>query len=144
MVRAWSDGSDVIRPQDIFSSPTGIAMAILRGDPTRAYPYIHKIVTDSNGTFTSVTASEIRASRRLVEDEGLAPCNSASAAVAGLARLAKEGAIQKDATILVNLTGSDPTAAADNSKGHRLVRIEDKWLLEGPVPERIRVLWDTR
>jgi threonine synthase len=38
MVRAWQAGSETIRPQDIVHKPEGIAKAILRGDPSRAYP----------------------------------------------------------------------------------------------------------
>ena len=144
MVRAWQDGSAVIRPQDVFDSPTGIAMAILRGDPTGAYPFIHEIVSDSDGTFTAVDASRIRAARRMVEDEGLTPCYSASAAVAGLIRLVREGAIKKNDNILVNLTGSDQAVCPDTSQIRRLVREEGRWLLEDPADERVCDLWETR
>ena len=143
MVRAWRGGSAVIRPQDVVDSPTGIAMAILRGDPSGAYPCIHELVTDSEGAFTAVDASHIRAARRMVEDEGLTPCFSASTAVAGLARLAREGAIHKNDNILVNLTGSDQAANPGTSKFCRLIRAKGRWLLENPVDERIRDLWET-
>jgi len=119
-------------------------MAILRGDPTGAYPFIHEIVSDSDGTFTAVDASRIRDARRMVEDEGLTPCYSASAAMAGLIRLVREGAIQKNDNILVNLTGSDQAVNPDTSQIRRLVREEGRWLLEDPADERVRDLWETR
>jgi hypothetical protein len=44
----------------------------------------------------------------MVEDlEGISPCFNASAAVAGLIRVAQAGGIGADETVLVNLTGSD-------------------------------------
>jgi len=108
MVSAFEAGSKTIRPEDIVRRPTGIASAILRGDPTRVYPYVREIVVESGGTFASVNEGEIRQARRMVEEyEGLSPCFTASTAVAGLVRLAKEGLIHADQTVLVNLTGAD-------------------------------------
>src|SRR5581483_748360 len=60
MVRAFEDGSPVIRPGDIVERPTGIATAILRGDPSRAYPYVREIVLESRGRFVAVAETEIR------------------------------------------------------------------------------------
>jgi hypothetical protein len=68
MARAFADGSEVIRPEDIVHKPTGIAQAILRGDPTRVYPYVRRIVLESNGTFATVNEQEIREARRMVEE----------------------------------------------------------------------------
>ena len=108
MVRAYADNSDVIRPDHRVARPTGIAQAILRGDPTRAYPHIRRIVIESNGNLVSVSEQEIRDARRDVEaQEGVRPCFSASAAVAGLTKLARDGAIDRDAVVVINLTGAD-------------------------------------
>jgi len=49
MVRAFQAGSNEIRPQDIVERPTGIADAILRGNPSGAYPYVARIVRESGG-----------------------------------------------------------------------------------------------
>jgi threonine synthase len=66
---------------------TGIAEAILRGDPSRVYPYVKSIVVESGGDCVSVTENEIREARRLTEEsEGVSPCFSAATAVAGLIR----------------------------------------------------------
>ena len=47
MVHAFADGSEVIRPEHLVANPTGIAEAILRGDPTKAYPHVRRIVIES-------------------------------------------------------------------------------------------------
>lgn len=145
MVRAWRSGSAVIRPQDIVAAPKGIAKAILRGDPTGAYPYIHEIVTESGGAFAEVDETRIREARRMVEElEGLSPCFSASAAVAGLVRMVGEGVVDRDANVLVNLTGSDQAADPGATDCHRVVRVNGEWRLDNPVEGRVADLWDTR
>jgi len=108
MVRAFSDGSETIRAEDRVAMPDGIAEAILRGDPTRAYPHVRRIVVDSRGGFVAVSEDEIRAARRLVEDEeGISPCFSASAAVAGVIKRVAEDPSMARSLIVVNLTGAD-------------------------------------
>jgi len=108
MVRAFAENSEIIRPEHRIACPSGIAEAILRGDPSRAYPHIRRIVMQSGGTFVAVGEAEIRAAREDCETlEGVRVCFSAAAAVAGLAALTKTGAIAPNAVIVVNLTGSD-------------------------------------
>ncbi len=128
MVRAFHDESEVIRREDIVQKPSGIAKAILRGDPSRVYPYIRKIVIESNGTFVVVSESEIRDARRMLEEyEGLSPSFSASAAFAGLLQKVKTGTFPRSDTVLVNLTGGNrqPFDAALNV--HWLRRSGDSW-----------------
>lgn len=108
MVRAWSDGSETIQPGHIVSNPVGIAKAILRGDPTRVYPYMREIVKESGGTFLSASEQEIREARELVlKLEGIDICYSASTAVAAVIKSARRNAIDKTERVLINLTGSD-------------------------------------
>ena len=133
MVRAWRDGSAVIRPEDIVRNPRGIAMAILRGDPSGAYPYVHRAVTRSEGTMVSVGETEIREARDLVASrEGVDPCYSAAAAVAGLARAAREGAVDRDQAVLVNLTGRERPPVPPVRTARRLVRSGDDWVPAEP------------
>ena len=64
-------------------------MAILRGDPSRAYPYIYRILKESGGNLLAVTAEEIiEAKERLKKLESIDACFSASTAVAGLIKSA--------------------------------------------------------
>jgi threonine synthase len=108
MVSAWTAGAHSIRPEDVVARPTGIASAILRGDPSRAYPYVRAIVAESSGAFTAVSEAEIRVARDLIEElESIRPCFSAAAAVAGAAKLRRGGDLSPEATVLVNLTGRD-------------------------------------
>ncbi|MFM7085850.1 MAG: pyridoxal-phosphate dependent enzyme [Cyanobium sp.] len=108
MVSAWTAGSPVIRPQDIVRQPSGIAMAILRGDPSRAYPYVYRAVQESGGEIRAATQADILEAQALVRDrEGIEICCSAATAVAAMVQRARLGLFRPDETILVNLTGSD-------------------------------------
>ena len=125
MVRAFSEGSATIQPHHIVPRPSGIAMAILRGNPTRAYPPIRRIVIESNGGFVSVSEAEIRETRQMVEElEGVSPCFSASTALAGLIKQVRTQAFPKKDTVLVNLTGGDRVNA--HPPGHVI------WMRRGP------------
>jgi len=142
MVRAFEDGSEVIRPGDIVHKPTGIAEAILRGDPTKAYPYVRQIVVESNGTFVAVSEGEIREARCMVEElEGISPCFSASAALAGLMRLVCRGAFPHNDTVMVNLTGSDRQPSGTSKQVHWLRASNGGWAPEDPGDELAQAYW---
>lgn len=128
MARAFREGSETILPEHIVPHPRGIASAILRGDPTRAYPYVREIVLDSRGTMTTVSEAEIRAARQMVNEyEGIDPCFSASTSLAGLVKLVREGKFPTNETVLVNLTGGDrPPSAVDEVRW--LKRDQDEWI----------------
>ena len=90
---------------------------ILRGNPSRVYPHVRRIVRASGGTFEVVSEDAIREARRLVEElEGISPCSfAAAAAVAGVVQLRRRDELAPDDTVLVNLTGREregPTAIA--------------------------------
>jgi threonine synthase len=108
MANAFHEGHEQIQQHHIIAKPDGIAEAILRGNPTKAYPYINKMVRDSRGDFVVVTEAEIKEARTLVEEmEGLYPCNSASTAVASVIKQIRNDRISKNDTVMVNLTGGD-------------------------------------
>ena len=139
MVRAFGDGSDTIRPEHLVPRPTGIAEAILRGDPTRAYPRVRRIVVESAGGFTAVSEGEIREARRKVEElEGLSPCFSASAAVAGLMKRVRAGGVDRNAVVVVNLTGSDRPDAQASSDIRWIDRSPEGWTAEPPASLTLR------
>lgn len=143
MVRAFQAGSPVIRPGDVVHRPTGIAEAILRGDPTKAYPHVREIVVESGGTFVAVSEAQIREARRMVEElEGISPCFSASAALAGVVRLVRSGDFPRNDTVLINLTGRDRRPARAPSKVHWLRLAGDGWEPEDPDDELTRAVWD--
>ena len=105
MVKAFEEGSAEILDHHIFPNPTGIAKAILRGNPTHCYPYVHGMVTESGGTFVSVSEREIlEAQAKVRELEGLECGYCGAATIAALARLAARHAIGATETVLLNLT----------------------------------------
>lgn len=108
MARAWCDGADSIGEEYIVDNPRGIAEAILRGNPSRVYPYVKEVVRESRGEIAFVSDVDIRQARNLLlDEEGIDVCFSAATAMAGLIRLSRQGLVSKDETILVNLTGKD-------------------------------------
>jgi threonine synthase len=143
MVRAFADGSETIQPQHLVPRPSGIAESILRGDPTRAYPHVRRIVIESGGGFVAVDETEIRSARRKIEDiEGLSPCFSASAAVAGVIRMAANGALSKTSVVVINLTGSDQPRSQHPSSVEWIERESNGW--NAPPPEALHPLAPTR
>jgi threonine synthase len=55
LVRAFKEGCAAIEARHVVPRPHGIAEAILRGDPSRVYPYVKAIVVESGGDFVAVT-----------------------------------------------------------------------------------------
>jgi threonine synthase len=142
MVRAFADGSPVIRTGDVVRKPSGIAEAILRGDPTKAYPHVREIVLESDGTFVAVSETEIREARSMVEElEGISPCFSASAALAGVIRLVRRGEFPRGDTVMVNLTGSDRQSSPAPTKIHWLRAAGSEWEPEDPDDEVTQAVW---
>ncbi len=125
MVTAWRAGSEMIRPVDIVARPRGIASAILRGDPSRTYGHVRRIVRESDGEMVSVSESEIRCAQRRLEP--IPVCGAAAAAFAGLAQARESGVIGPRETVLVNLTGSERPDTAPSETTHRLPRSADGW-----------------
>ena len=108
MARAFSERADLIESRHIEKRPTGVAHAILRGDPSRTYPYINALCRSSGGSIVSVTTAEILSARTLLAElEGVSACNASAAAVAGMIRLHADGLLPADAPVLVNLAGGD-------------------------------------
>lgn len=107
MVRAWQAGRAEMAREDVVDKPSGIATAILRGDGTASYPYLHDIARSTGGLITSVTEDEMRHARTLLaEHMGMASCYAGAATLAAVARLARTGEVGEDEVVLLNITGS--------------------------------------
>jgi len=136
MATAWSEDSETIKSHHVVQRPSGIAKAILRGDPTKAYPFIRKIVKESEGEILAVSEAKIREARQMVNDlEGIDPCFSASTAIAGLIKAVQDGYVPPEDTVLINLTGSDREVKDDGEEPgdiRWLYRTEDGWKAEDP------------
>lgn len=95
---------------------------------------MYRIVVESEGGFAVVSESQIRQARRMIEDcEGLSPCFSASAAVAGLIKVASESTSMARATVVVNLTGGDRSEAAPAIHMEWISRTADGWTAPPPA-----------
>lgn len=106
MVRAFAEGCEKIEDRHVVSNPTGIAEAILRGNPSMAYPHVRRVVLESGGGFIAVSESAIREARTMIEEfEGISPCFSSAAAFAGVVQGVKSGRLSPHETYLVALTG---------------------------------------
>jgi len=139
MVHAHTNNSETITPEYVVKKPKGIASAILRGDPTRAYPHIRRIVMESNGAFVAVSEAEIREARQAVEEyEGLSPCFSASAAIAGIIKLARNDNFPKNDVVMINVTGGDRATAEYPSNIKWLNNTTNGWMPE----DRYQRLWN--
>jgi threonine synthase len=131
MVRAFNESSETIQPHHIVPKPRGIAEAILRGNPTRVYPYIRQIVIESDGMCVAVSEDEIREARRMVEElEGLSPCFSASTAMAGLIKQVCSKSFPVKDTVMVNLTGGERTGEPAPKKITWMQRGPNGWVEE--------------
>jgi threonine synthase len=131
-VRAYAGHSDVIRPQDAVARPTGIAHAILSGNPGKAYTYMKRAVEQSGGDYQAVDEAEIRAARTMVEElEGIEVCFSAASALAGVIKALRLGRINADDSVMVNLTGRD-VVGRDFSGLRWLDRVDGGWQPDAP------------
>ena len=129
MATAWREGAEEIGAEHIVARPTGIAAAILRGNPSRVYPHVRRIVRASHGTFAAVSEEAIREARRLVEDlEGISPCFAAAAAVAGVVQLRRRGELPPGDTVLINLTGREREGPTALARAGWLQRSEREWV----------------
>lgn len=107
MVKAFSAGEDKILPKYIVENPTGIAKAILTGDPTVCYPSLHKVVTETHGSFISVSEGEIKsAQEHLNTNEKIMATPDGATALAGFLKYAETHTDQlKGKNVLINITG---------------------------------------
>ena len=108
MVKAWEEDSRIIEIRHIFKNPSGLAKAILRGNPEQTYPYIYDIVKECGGTFVMVSQKEIREAQELVmETEKIAICATSACTIAALKKMLENGTVTRDEVVLVNLTGME-------------------------------------
>lgn len=105
MVRAWREKSGSIQPRHIVPHPSGIAKAILRGDPSGCYPYVFEAIKESGGTLEDVTEKEILSVQsELFSNEGISCGLCSAAALAAVRKLAARGEIDPASVVLLNMT----------------------------------------
>src|SRR5262249_6087136 len=136
IARAWLAGHERFPAELVVPAPKGIARALHRDDPSAAYPYMRRILLESSGDCAMVTAAEIRSARDLLgQNEGIAVCYSAAAALAGLIGKVDQGLVRRTDTILINLTGRDRQPEASDRTIHWLKSTAAGWVPEDPHDE---------
>ena len=84
--------------------PSGLAAAILLGDPFSSFDYVARAVRESTGSFVDVTSSEIAAALQRHNHE-VPMGDSAAVALASAYRLWEQGDLRGSEGVLVALTG---------------------------------------
>jgi threonine synthase len=106
-VAAHEGGHTRFPPELIIESPTGLAASILRGNPTRSYPYLREAIMGTGGTFVSVPTHVMHEAKAALADAGLLACYASAVALGAVRRLRVTGAIHAAARVLVNVTGGE-------------------------------------
>jgi len=106
MAAAWQAGRTELTEVDVITEPTGLATAILLGDGQPYYPYLADIAARSGGAIVAADAEALtRARDDLRELAGIDACYASAATVAAVRAEAAAGRIDRDETVLVNITG---------------------------------------
>jgi len=117
MVGAQAEGAAPIVTGQPVANPTTVASAIRIGNPA-SWEGATTARDESGGMIAAVTDTEILSAQiTLANSEGLFAEPASAAPLALLFRLVRDGKIEKDATVVVVLTGSglkDPDAALKN------------------------------
>ncbi|MGH8988448.1 MAG: threonine synthase [Acidimicrobiales bacterium] len=99
--RAQLSGTGERLPEKL---PSGLAAAILLGDPFSSFDYVARAARESTGGFVDVTSSEIAAALQRHNRE-VPMGDSAAVALASVYRLWEQGDLRESAGVLVALTG---------------------------------------
>ncbi|MEU5167978.1 MULTISPECIES: threonine synthase [Streptomyces] len=104
--RGWQEGRTELSDAHRIEDPRGLATAILLGDGSPYYPYLHSIATATGGAIVSAASADLVTARRMLSDlEDIDVCHASAAAIAAVRDRASSGQIRPDETVLVNLTG---------------------------------------
>lgn len=109
MARGWASGRATLLPDDIVANPTGLAHAILRGDGTATYPYLFDVATRTGGDIVAVSAYDIVKAHQMLAEAGFDVCYASATCLAAVIQQRELGKIDRNETVLVNLTGRERT-----------------------------------
>jgi len=106
MVTAFKGGREEIASMDVVSHPDTFATTLTNGNPAFSYPYIRRAVLDTKGTFESVSERDIaHAFLLLTKLEGMIVDPAAATALAGIIKASGSGDIEKDESVVLNVSG---------------------------------------
>lgn len=105
IVRGWEAGLEALPDDFVIRDPVGPVKAILHGDPRACYPYVYRMLSETEGLALTVTEGQILAAQRQVLTLEELPCGLAGATtVAALALLADRRLVGSGDTVLLNIT----------------------------------------
>ncbi len=106
IVNSFLSGSELLDPKFVVKSPDSFATTLSNGNPSLSYPYVRKAILNSQGGVQKVSESEIaKALMLLFKLEHLACDPAVAVAVAGLMRSVEEEKIDRNSTIVLNVSG---------------------------------------
>ncbi|MCL2561881.1 MAG: cysteate synthase [Rikenellaceae bacterium] len=143
MYDAWRAGSRAMLPYDDDRARADAAEIDAKVLSNRRPPYsitggLFDALSDTGGDIVAVTNSELRAAAVLFEElEGVDINPAAAVATASLMRAVAEGTVERDATIMLNITGGGE-AAFKRDTGGAPFRLEPSLVFPlDPSPEEI-------
>ena len=101
LVRTWRAGSDELQ---VVNEPRTAATAIRIGAPV-SWKKALKVLRFTHGLAIDVTDDEIAEAKSVIGRDGIGCEPASAAALAGARKLAREGAINRDASVVAILTG---------------------------------------
>jgi threonine synthase len=104
MVKAYRAALNGTNERMTEAVPTGLAAAILLGDPFSSFDYVARAARESDGGFVDVTSSEIAAALQRHRRE-VPLGDSAAVALASVYRMWEQGDLRESEGVLVVLTG---------------------------------------
>ena len=124
MMVGHAEGSAPILIGEVVKSPETVATAIRIGNPA-SWEEAARAAEESSGTIDCVSDEEILdAQRMLARTEGIFVEPASAAGIAGIVKSHSMGAIPKDSTVVVTVTGhglKDPGVAIENAKSRSTV-----------------------
>lgn len=108
MVRAYNNGLRAMRGDLIVRNPTGLAEAVLRGDPSGSYPHICRMVNETGGKLAAVSQESLVVARKELLSMGINACYASGASFSASRHLRDSGFIRSRDRVLVMLTGAQP------------------------------------
>jgi len=127
MVSAWQEGrAELIADKDMKDAEAAIKMLYADVLSTRHPPYsitggVYDMLSNTNGTMYGITNDEAREAEKLFVDvEGIDLDPAASVAVASLMKAVDDGSVEKDAKILLNITGGGYKRLKEDCKRYEI------------------------
>lgn len=106
MVKAFQAGRDKLESQDVPPESATFVTTLACTYPVLSYPYVRGVVVDTGGNFEEVSDRESGyAFMLLLKLEGKLVDPAAAVALAGIIKGVQTGAIDRDETVVLNLSG---------------------------------------